>query len=262
MNEEYVSLKPSDAYHGTGMIPEGDYTIAAAKFDRWDYAGTQPNAVPALSVEYKTGDQSYIQWYSAGDMKNLRPSDDGKRLVKIGSSGGLNDGCNCYQFMNALLRAGFPEDRIADDISVLVGLEVNVVHEPTKEREIRGEKKKAGVIAVVGKILNDPGDMKAKGKGKAAPAAVAAKAKANGAETDEAVGPKTTAALVKALKGADNHTLDKKALSSALFKQISGNDPDRPRMLNLIIQDSYLGSLTDHGVLYDVGSAQIMYVGE
>lgn len=255
-NVEYIDVRPSMAYHGTGMIPEGDYDIADAKWAMWDYNGKQPTAVPALGIEYKTGDQSFVQWYSAGDIRNMKPSADGKRLEKAGTNGFLNDQTNAYQFLTALARAGFDEQRMGD-ISSLVGLKVTVVHEPTKEREIGGQKKQAGTMAVVGKILHDPSEKETKTKLKAV-----AKVKTNGADTDAGIGPKTAQVLITVLKGAENHTLNKKALSSALFSKIPGNDPDRPKMLNLIIQDAYLGSLSDQGVLYDVGSAQIMYVGE
>jgi hypothetical protein len=253
---EYIDIRPSAAYHGTGMVPEGDYEIADAKFGSWDYAGTQPNAVPALGIEFKTGDQSYTQWYSAGDPRNMTPTSDGKRLQKTGTAGSLNDQCNCFQFLTALVRAGFDEEAMLKDIGSMIGLKVKVVHEPTMEREIRGTKKKAGTLAVVDKILSRPDDKKKT-------AATAAK-KANGAEppADATIGKKTIEALISALKDAPGRSLEKKELSAAMWKKIPGNDADRGPIMNLLIQDSYLGSLTDKGVLYDPANAQVMYVGE
>lgn len=256
---EYLDLDPDTFVHSTGMIPEGDYDIADAKFAMWDYNGKQPVAVPALAVEFKTGDQSHVQWYSAGDPRNLKPSADGKRLEKLGAVAGLNDGTNLAQFLTALMRAGFDRQRATRDVTSLIGLKVTVVHEPTKEREIGGQTKKAGTMAVIGKILSDTTDKETKTKGKAS---AAAKAKANGADTDAGIGSKTAHVLVGVLKAADNHELDKKGLSSAFFRQVPGTDPDRSKMMNLIIQETYLSSLADLGVLYDQAKGTVMYVGE
>jgi hypothetical protein len=260
----YIDIRPSQAYHGTGMITEGEYDITDAKFGAWDYNGTQPVAVPALGVEFKSGDEAHVQWYSAGDMKNLRPSADGKRLQQAegASATALNDQCNCFQFLTALVRAGFDEEVLLKDVSSMVGLRVTVVHEPTVEREIRGTKKKAGTLAVVGKILSKPDE-----KGTPKKAATAAAKKANGQEgaglgADAGITAKTTQALVSALKETTGHALEKKELTAAMWKRIPGNDADRSKIMNLIIQDSYLGSLVDQGILYDDKNAQVMYVGD
>lgn len=258
MSEEYISLKPSDAVHGGGMVPEGDYDVVDAKFASWDYNGTVATAVPALGVEFKNEDQSYVQWYSAGDMRNLAPTEDGKRLRKVGSSGGLNDGSNCYQFLTALIRAGFSEDKLVNDISVIIGMRVAVVHEATQERDIKGQKKKAGVMVVIGKIHSLPGEKKAattRAAGKGA-------GKTNGsAESNAALAPKATEALIASLKEADGKELAKKALSTAVFKKVQA-DPDRSAILNLVIQDAFLSSLSESGVLYDADKGAVMYVGE
>lgn len=257
MSEEYISLKPSDAVHGGGMVPEGDYDVVDAKFAPWDYNGTVATAVPALGIEYKNEDQSFVQWYSAGDMKNLAPSEDGKRLRKVGTSGGLNDSTNCYQFLTALIRAGFSEDKLVNDISVIIGMRVAVVHEATQERDIKGQKKKAGVMVVIGKIHSLPGEKKtaAKTAGKGA-------GKTNGnAESNGALAAKATDALIASLKEADGKELVKKALSTAMFKRVQ-TDPARSEILNLAIQDSFLSGLADVGVLYDAEKGAVMYVGE
>lgn len=256
---EYIDIRPSQAYHGVGMIPEGDYDVTDARFAMWDYAGTQAIAVPALGVEFKNGDQAYTQWYSAGKPENMAPVDDGKRLQKIGSTSSLSDQCNAFQFLTALVRAGFDEEALLKDVSSMVGSKVAVVHEPTKEREIQGQKRKAGVLAVVGKIYSKPDE-----KQTTKSTAKAASKKANGAETasDVAISKKTTDALIGALKEANGRTLEKKQLSAEMWKKIPGNDTDRPKIMNLIIQDSFLGSLSEQGVLYDANNAQVMYVGD
>ena len=258
-----IDLRPSQAYSGGAMIPEGDYEIVDAHFGPWDYNGTRAVAVPGLCVVFKGPDQTYTQWYSAGDMKNLEPYNGGKNLKAVGSSTSLNNQCNCFQFLTSLVRAGFDDELILHDITTLNGLKVKVVHEPTIEREIAGEKKKAGSMAVVGKILFNPHKDKDAKTAKGKPAAAAtAKTKSNGADTSDAgITEKTTTTLISVLKGAGK-PMEKKEVSSAMWTKIPGNDTDRSKMMNLIIQDSYLSSLTERGVLYDQPNAQVIYVGD
>jgi hypothetical protein len=260
MSDEYVSLKPSDAIHGGGMVPEGRYKILEAKFTLWDYNGTQPNAVPALGVEYKgTDDSTYTQYYSAGDIKNLTPSEDGKRLRKVGSSGGLNDGTNLFQFLHALVNANFPEDKLGNDITLLMGLDVDIMHEATKERQIGNKKMEKKALAVVAKIHN----LQAMGVAVASKGAPASKAKgANGSQAavDSALEPAAANALVIALKAAPDKTLDKKTLATAVFNQLPA-DANRSPILQILIQDAFLGSLVERGVFYDAANGSIVYAG-
>jgi hypothetical protein len=255
----YIDIRPSQASHGGAQLAEGDYDITNAHWGEWDYGGTIPTKVPALAVEFSNGDIKQAQWYSAGKLENMRPTDGGKRLEAVGSATGLNDQSNCFQFLTALVRAGFDEERMLGDISTLIGMRVSLVHEPTQEREIGGQKKKAGTMVVIGKILSDPG---AKGapKGASAAKAAAAAKKPNGGASGDGVAGKATEFVIQILKKAGK-TVDKKELSSSLWQAIPGNDGDRGAMMTLAVQDSFLKSLAERGVLYDESNAQLMYVG-
>lgn len=256
MAEEYISLRPSDAVHGGGMIAEGDYDIVDAKFVMFDYNGTVQVPVPALAVEFKNADDvSGVQYYTAGDLKNVAPTEDGKRLKKVGSSSGLNDSTNCFAFLVSLINGGFSEDKIANDISVVVGTKVSLIHQAVAERDIKGKKVSAKNIAVISKVLQMPGGA----VGKAAKATTAGSKKTNGTDT-AALGPAAQTFLVAALKEA-NGAMEKKKLTSAIFSKIPNTDPNRSAILNLIIQDEFLSSLTEAGVLYDASSGNVIYAG-
>lgn len=258
MPEEYVSLKPSDAIHGGGMVPEGDYEITDAKFAMWDYAGTRPIPVPALGVEFKNvEEQVWTQYYSAGDAKNFVPSEDGKRLKKIGTAGGLNDQSNCYAFMASVVNAGLSEDKLGNDISIIIGMKVLVSHQVTQEREIRGQKRGAGTIAVIGKIHSMPGE-----KSKTAAKKPAAKAAAAPNGNEGVLRPKAVEVLTAVLRETPNHQMERKALSSAVYKKIPGTDSDRGDVLNLVIREEFLSNLIDVGVLYDAEQGVVIYAGD
>jgi len=261
MTEEYISLRPSDAVKGGGVIAEGDYEITDAKFIPFDYGGTVSPAVPSLAIEFTNADgASSLQCYSAGDGRNVAPSADFKRLRKVGSSGGLNDSTNAYLFMSSLITAGFPEDQISNDISVVIGVKCQVIHQALQARDIKGKTVAARTIPVIGKIHSMPGEKeKPKKSGTASKAAAAPKG--NGAADTTQLQPKAAEILVTVLKAAEGNQLDKKKLTSAAFQKFPANDPDRAGVLNLLIQDAFLNSLGDLGVIYDANSSLVMYVG-
>lgn len=257
MAEEYISLKPSDAVKGGGVIAEGRYKITSAKFILFDYGGTVVPAQPSLAIDFTNADgATSVQCYSAGDAKNLVPSEDHKRLKKVGSTTGLNDGSNCFLFMQNLVNAGFSEDKLGGDISVIEGLEVDVIHVATKDRDIGGKKVAGKALPVVAKIVSAPSDT-AKAKG----ASKATAAKANGQQDPAVLVPKATEALISALKSVDSHSLDKKALTAAMYKIVPATDPDRVGVLQLVIKEDFLAGLIDSAVLYDPGAGTVTYVG-
>lgn len=261
MESEYVSLRPSDAVHGGGMVPEGDYEITEARFGAWDYAGTRPVPVPALSVVFANENQSYTQWYSAGDGKNFVHTEDGKRLKKTGSAGSLNDQSNCFQFLASLVNAGFSEDKLGSDITVIVGCKIQLMHQATQERDIKGVTKKASTLAVIGKIYAYPWDKDAKPKKSAAKAPPKQTASApNGNEA--ALRPRALDLLCSALRDAPNRSIDRKTLPSAVFKKIPPTDADRGELMNLVVREDFLNSLLDSGVLYDPEQGVVIYAGD
>jgi len=250
--EEYVSLKPSDAVKGGGTIEEGRYKITSAEFILFDYGGTVVPAAPSLAVGFTNADGILgTQCYSAGSARNLEPSASGKRLRRASgsSTSGLNDSSNCFLFLRSLANAGFSEELLAGDIDVIIGLDVDIIHEQVKERDFKDRKVAARSIPVVGKIHGTA-------KATTAKAAKAA-AKSNGSPAT--LEPKAQAVLVDVLK-AEGPEMQKKDISTAVFKRVQ-TDPDRSAILQLIVQDSFLKGLVDAGILYDAERGAVMYVG-
>jgi hypothetical protein len=258
--ESYVSLRPSDAVAGGGPVQEGIYEITDAKFTTNDYNGTVQTPVPALAIEYKNVEGVlYVQYYSAGDARNFAPSTDGKRLRRVGSAAALNNATNCYQFLASVVNAGYPEDQLSDDISFLIGMHVEVMHEPTAERTIRGTVKQKGIIPVIKRFLEDPAK-KTPGK-KAAAKGNGAAATTTAAGDDSALQQKAIQALIGALREAPNQSLDKKSLPQKTFGKFGATDPDRSAALQLLLRDDFLSGLMDSGVIYDKANATVLYAG-
>jgi hypothetical protein len=255
----YVSLKPSDAVSGGAMVPEGEYEIAQARFELWDYNGTMTTKVPALLVEYKQGQQQpYKQYYSAGSPDSMEPTEDGKRL-QAKTPRGLNVSTNCYAFFKSLIDSNFAEAKLADDISVIIGTRVKVVHEEAPEREIGGKKVAKRMIPVIDAILSMP-DAKEKAK----PAAKSSSTKkANGAEETISGDLKAKAAevLINVLK-TGNGMLHMKEITRGIYNTMPASDEDRSPILNLVVSPPFLKAMEDRGVIFDPDKSTVMYVGD
>jgi hypothetical protein len=270
-----ASLRPSDFTTG-GLIDDVDIEVKEARFVMWDYAGQVRDPVPALAVTMETGGEgtpiteSYTQYYSAGDARNLMPSADGKALEVVGGSGGLKSSSNAGQFLVSLVNAGFPEDRLLDgDISVMDGLEAHVHRIPQPERKGLVKTPKQGdreaTILVVSKIHRLPWDKKqakAAGASGGSVSKMLAKSQA-GAST----GPSTAAEahavahLEKArtvvlgiLTGAGG-SIVKNRLTAEVFKVLA-SDPDRQAIVGLVYQDSFLGG-EGHPWTYDAKAQKV-----
>src|SRR2546428_11523323 len=257
-----ASLRPSDFTTG-GLIDDVDVTVTEARFVMWDYAGQVRDAVPALAVTMETGGEgtpiteTYTQYYSAGDSRNLMPSSDGKALEVVGGSGGLKSSSNAGNFLVSLVNAGFPEERLLDgDISVMDGLEAHVHRIPQPERKGLVKTPKQGdreaTILVVSKIHRFPWE---KAKAKAAGASVSkmppskgpataaeahAAAAAHGApQGNEAQVEKARTVVLGILTQLGGSVL-KNRLTAEEFKRLA-SDPDRQAIVGMVYHDAFIG---------------------
>ena len=154
-----ISLKPSDFVVGGGVPSDRNLNIIDAEFTYWDYNG-QAGATTALKITFTDDDgvQS-IQYYSAGSPDRIRPSSDGKSLEPIGDAAGLNKNSNLSIFLESLVTAGFPENKLNNDISVLNGLRIYAVaKEQPKRAGIKDKFGDSKVVLVASKILQMPWD--------------------------------------------------------------------------------------------------------
>ena len=158
-----LSLRPSDFVLGGGVPSDRNLYITSAEFTYWDYNG-QTAAITALKVAFTDDDGAeYLQYYSAGSPDRLKPSSDGKSLESIGDATGVTKNCNFSIFIESLVAAGFPENKLGDDIGVISGLRIfAVAKEQPKRAGIKGKVGESKVVLVVSKILLMPWDKKPK----------------------------------------------------------------------------------------------------
>lgn len=247
-----LSLRPSEAVEGAAVAPDGNYTVAESGAVVFDYGGKAP---AATALRWKlVGDDGaeFVQHYSAGDPTRLAPSEDGKKLVPANESvKGLNKSTNAFVLLSNTVNAGFPENRVSDDVSIFVGMYAQFQQIPEPERKtLKRDDTRQRVIPVPVKILRLPWEKKgaktavaavAKKPAKAVEAAEAAEA----AEEDSIVAK--TVQLVKELVDKKGSVTRKEA-GIAVFKL---KDADRDKMAKFVYSPELLAAVMEAGLTVD-----------
>lgn len=144
------SLQPENAVGG-GAVADGVYLIKDIEAKMFDYGG-KAEAVPAICVTYHSDDGVETgQFYSAGNGAKLHPSGDGKRFEVIGKNS------NAFQWIGSILNAGFPKDKVDDDVTVFKGTRVLVESKAQPKRTGLKDQTEGKTIVLVSKILALPG---------------------------------------------------------------------------------------------------------
>ncbi len=235
-----ASLNPNDAVQG-GMLDDVDVIIESARFALWDYNG-KSKTVPALRVQYKDGeDKLHEQYYSCGDIERFVPSDDGKKLLLLGTATALSTGSNVVQYLTSLMNAGFPAAKLVEDVSTLDGLRCHVQRVTQAKRAgiVQTDDKDRSILLVT-KILADVGKAKATGP-KAVKAATAAPATAAAPTTDaDTLAPKTIEYIVAAAVGAGG-AINRQAISQKVFQlAMAAKDADKAAVCKLAFDEAFL----------------------
>lgn len=176
-----ASLNPKDFAVG-GALPDGEYTIAAAGAAIFNYGGNGPET-PAIHITLADENgEAREQYYSAGKLETLTPSSDGKRLVHpSGGDAKISNSSNAAAFLLSLMNAGFPPEKLGDDISNITGTRVLIENKAQPKRAGLADQKEGKTIPLVAKVLSLPGE--AKGAAKGAAKAPATRTQATAAST-------------------------------------------------------------------------------
>ncbi|KKN62598.1 hypothetical protein LCGC14_0510090 [marine sediment metagenome] len=248
-----ISLKPSSFVEG-GIVPvDRNVTWKEARFNLFDYvkkSGEKVASTVALRVTFVEDDGTESeQQYSVGDPERFQPSEDGKELVAVGDAVALSKSSNYYLLMNALVNAGFPENRLGEDTSVLDGLYTYNIGLPEPKRSglarpavADGETVRERVLSVPSQILKLPWDKKGGAK-------TSAKAKASETEaTDDEVIARALKFVADAL--GEDESIIRKDLAVKVFKDLA-KDPMKDAVAGLIFKDEFQVQLLAAGYTLD-----------
>jgi hypothetical protein len=211
----------------------------------WDYNGTRPDLVPALKVTMtpQGGDDDgpIDQYFTAGNAKDWDPSQDGSRLVPIGTAEKLNDKSNVAILITSIIAAGFPTDQMEDDCSIFDGMDCHVIRVKAPKRSglnrpppTEGKEEREQTNLVVDEIYELPGEGADSGKG----------AKGKGSSKTEASGDSDLTVQAETILMdilGEKDPVTKKQITTAAFKPIK-DDPNRQALMGLLIDDDFLGA--------------------
>lgn len=249
-----VSLKPSDAVAGGGLLDDEDVKIVESKFTMFDYGGkAQP--VPALmwKLDRMDGTDPISQYWSMGKALDWIPSDDGKELVPIGRATELIESSNGMLLITSVINAGIPESKLGDDATIFEGMEchVNRIAAPVRKGLNQAEGK---TILTVTKIHKLPWEKaaatpaaKGKGGGKRKPAAGKGKAAAavdDGAADIDALATEFILGVLandETMQGFPDG-IPKAKLAPECFATLASDDPNRSAIVRKVFDDTFLNA--------------------
>jgi hypothetical protein len=238
--QEGASLRPSDHSEATGLW-QGRGKVAGAAFVMFDYGGkSDPKPTAQLNIQPEEGGDVVEQHWSVGKDTDWMPSEDGSRLVAIGRATQINTSSNLSILITSMVNAGFPEDKLTDNIGDLVGLDADFVRVAAPKRPglpVR-EGQQESQILIVNEIFQLPWEKKA-GKPAAAKAAkpTGKAATAEEAGEEESAEDLATALVVSIL--AEKGSIKKQQLSTHLFKELKGN-PRMKEIMQVAYSDDFL----------------------
>jgi hypothetical protein len=241
-----VSIRPSQFVEGGAVPVDRNLLWGPCRFNLFDYTkkdGTVVATTVAAKIHYKDDEGTeYDQEYSAGDPARFTPSKDGKTLEALTSSENLSKSSNYYILMNALINAGFPENRLGEDISVLDNLYTHNIGIPEPKRSglVRetAEGARERVISVPDSIIKLPWENKGKAATvKAATKAATPEADAGNADAD------ALAMVTEMLADADKVTRQQVATKAIHSK----NQP----VAKLVFSPKFAEVLTANGFVLD-----------
>lgn len=248
-----LSLRPSTFSQGGGLIDDVDVEIVRARFVSYDYDGKADKSALCLFALLKDAEGTeHAQYYSAGDLAYFVPSEDPKNedlngisVVQVGEKTSLNGGTNAALFLNSLVQAGFPEDKLdSGDIRELEGLVAHVNRVPQPKRSGLPARQGANadrqpMVLLVTSIKTLPGEQAAKGKSKGETAkASGGSAKPSGAPVEELVGE-----MIGLFASKGVTSMKKVEISRGLFSTIDKANPNKNKLISMASKDDVLKSL-------------------
>lgn len=247
-----ISLKPSEMVEGGAVPVEQNLLWKSARFALFDYGGKAPQTTAACITLVNDDGQEYIQYYSAADPARFVPSEDGKKLVAVGVAASLSKSSNFFLLMNALISAGFPENKLGEDISVLDGLYAFHIGLPEPKRAglekaapADGSVARAKVLSVPSQIHRMPWEKaKAGAKPAAAPKKAAAVAAAPAESEGEDINALAVAFVAKAI--GDEGSITRQQLAVKVFKDLA-KDPNRDAIASAVFAPEFQAALMGAG---------------
>lgn len=251
-------FNPESFSIGGGLLDDVVATVKEARIALFDYNGKAAVAVPAIKLTLAIeGEEDVEQFWSVGKNTDWMPSEDGKKLVAIGKATAIVQSSNGAIFLSSVVNAGFPADKITDDITFLEGLQAHWARVPAPKREGLVKTPRAdgkefeATILTIDKIVAMPWEKKVPQAPKAPATTGAPATAAPGAAVVTAAPPAAAAAngdIAEELQGiilaivAEVGEVAKTKLPSLLLPKVTDASKRTP-MVQLAFKDDFLSNI-------------------
>lgn len=248
-------FQPKNMVEGGGLLDDVDAVIKEMRVVNWDYNGKVPVPVPALkaTLEIDGVDGGHEQYWSMGKGTDWQPSEDGFSVVAVGKATGITRSSNAGILIESMVNAGFPENKVTDDVRCFEGLKAHWTRVSAPKRA--GSAPKApradgrvfeDTILTVGSILSLPGEKKKAtappkaAAGSSAPKTTAAPAPAAPVAADGDLDDRCTELVMEVLAENPNG-VTKSQLPGLVFKKV-GKDANKNKIVTRVFQEDFLTS--------------------
>ena len=206
-----------------GLIDDVDVEFSDVGTTLYDYNGTAAEG-PSLAVQMTDeAGNVHDQYYSAGKIEDWMPDDNNEGFVAVSGKAGINTSSNLARFLQSLVEAGFPDERLAEgNLKCLIGLRCHVLQTVVERKGIVRKGANAdrpSTVLLVSKIHELPGAAKsakpvakAPVKAAAAPAAQAPASSNGSGDLDDEI---STVLMEHFASG--NTSLAKKDVTKLIF---------------------------------------------
>jgi hypothetical protein len=225
-----VSLDPDD-FVASGSFGPGPATANKHTFAYFDYQGKGPR-VPALLVTLERDGEESVESYTVG--KGWEPSADGKMILAKGNQASLNPKSKAGLYISAMKDCGMPKGFITNDISVLDGVDGNMIVKPMEK--IAGDDKDKSAL-IFNKVTDAPWN--GSGSKSAAKASTSTKAKGKPAEADDDEDDLQEAAVEALIDALDDGPLKQRNVEDAILA-VTKKNPLSKKIAALVESDDFL----------------------
>lgn len=139
-----ASNNPENMVQG-GLADDFDGVVVKARYCPWNYQGKLDHYTLAVRLDIRADGEAetFDVYYSAGDLEQFMPSNDGENpvntdgfgtpgfdmaqvdgiyAIRVGKKEGLSNNSNWAQFMGGALEARLPKERLSPDIRFMEGV--------------------------------------------------------------------------------------------------------------------------------------------
>jgi hypothetical protein len=247
--QQGVSFSPDDA---SGLVDNIRAIVTAVKVDFF----TAASGVKYVNVDvtYKGTEHELTEHYLLGGADKWAPNAGKNGAIPVVDGGRVWNKSDVFKLVKSFIDAGFPKLRIGNDLSVLVGSDVQlsrVSQEGNTYIDKKTQQERTRTVMLVTKLFAAPGEKAA------APAAKASKVTATTAavvESNDDSNDTYVTELLLEILGENNNAIERTKLPQPAFIKMTRAKKTAIREAagKRIQDEAFLGSLVEAGLIaYD-----------